>query len=52
MPLDLTALENAVARFDEGLKTLGEHPEDTLMRDGVIQRFEFTYELAHKMLKR
>ncbi len=52
MTLDLTALENAVARFDEGLKTLGEHPEDTLMRDGVIQRFEFTYELAHKMLKR
>jgi nucleotidyltransferase substrate binding protein (TIGR01987 family) len=52
MTLDLTALENAVARFDEGLTVLGERPEDTLVRDGVIQRFEFTYELAHKMLKR
>lgn len=52
MPLDLTALENAVARFAEGLTALGEHPEDTLIRDGVIQRFEFTYELTHKMLKR
>jgi nucleotidyltransferase substrate binding protein (TIGR01987 family) len=25
---------------------------DTQIRDGLIQRFEFTYELAHKMLKR
>jgi len=52
MSLDLTSLENAVARLDEGLTTLGGRPEDSLIRDGVIQRFEFTYELAHKMLKR
>ena len=25
---------------------------DTQIRDGLIQRFEFTYEISHKMLKR
>jgi nucleotidyltransferase substrate binding protein (TIGR01987 family) len=52
MALDLTSLENALTRFSEGLEMLKESPEDTLIRDGVIQRFEFTYELSHKMLKR
>ena len=27
-------------------------PENTLLRDGVIQRFEFTYELSHRTLRR
>jgi len=25
---------------------------DTQIRDGLIQRFEFTYEISHKMIKR
>jgi nucleotidyltransferase substrate binding protein (TIGR01987 family) len=27
-------------------------PKDEQVRDGLIQRFEFTYELSHRMLKR
>jgi nucleotidyltransferase substrate binding protein (TIGR01987 family) len=52
MPLDLTPLVNALARFEEGLDALAQDPNNTLIRDGVIQRFEFSYELSHKMLKR
>jgi nucleotidyltransferase substrate binding protein (TIGR01987 family) len=52
MPLDLTPLENAVARLREGLARTAVEPADTQLRDGLIQRFEFTYELSHKMLKR
>jgi nucleotidyltransferase substrate binding protein (TIGR01987 family) len=52
MPLDLTPLENAVARLREGLARSQAEPGDTQLRDGLIQRFEFTYELSHKMLKR
>jgi nucleotidyltransferase substrate binding protein (TIGR01987 family) len=52
MPLDLTAFQNAVTRLAEGLEALRANPGDALIRDGAIQRFEFTYELAHKMLKR
>lgn len=52
MPLDLTPLENAVARLREGLARSAAEPTDTQLRDGLIQRFEFTYELSHKMLKR
>ena len=50
--LDLTSFTKAIDRFSEGLDVLREQPDDTLIRDGVIQRFEFTYELAHKTLKR
>lgn len=40
----LAQLEVAVARYQAA-------PEDTLYRDGLIQRFEFTVELAWKSLK-
>ncbi|MBF0180067.1 MAG: nucleotidyltransferase substrate binding protein [Magnetococcales bacterium] len=49
---DLTSLANAVERFAEGLEVLRRQPDDALIRDGVIQRFEFTYEQAHKALRR
>ena len=29
-----------------------QEPADEQLRDGLIQRFEFTYELSHKMLRR
>lgn len=52
MPLDFSPLANAVARLDEGLARFRTDESDTQIRDGLIQRFEFTYDLAHKMLRR
>jgi len=50
--LDLTALRNAITRLQEGLFRYEQDISDTQIRDGLIQRFEFTYELSHKTLKR
>jgi len=50
--LDLTPLTNAVQRLDEGFARYQQDTTDTQIRDGLIQRFEFTYEISHKMLKR
>ena len=51
MPLDITPLVNAIDRLREGLtRHIGE-PADDQLRDGLIQRFEFTYELCHRMLQ-
>ncbi|PHS24958.1 MAG: nucleotidyltransferase [Methylophaga sp.] len=52
MSLDYSSLENAIKRLKEGLNAIDKNPENSLYRDAVIQRFEFTYELSHKMLKR
>lgn len=52
MTLDLTPLANAIKRLHEGLDGYNRDRGDTLVRDGLVQRFEFTYEIAHKMLKR
>lgn len=48
----MTALERAIERLDEGWKRYQQDSNDTQIRDGLIQRFEFTYEISHKMLKR
>jgi nucleotidyltransferase substrate binding protein (TIGR01987 family) len=50
--LDLTPLGNAVNRLAEGLARYEKDITDTQIRDGLIQRFEFSYEISHKMLKR
>ncbi|MDP3578926.1 nucleotidyltransferase substrate binding protein [Methyloversatilis sp.] len=50
--LDLRPLANAIQRLDEGLVRYRQDVTDTQIRDGLIQRFEFTYEISHKMLKR
>ena len=50
--LDLTALANAVRRLREGLERCDREPADEQLRDGLIQRFEFSYELSHKTLRR
>ena len=52
MKLDTTSLGNAVRRLREGLARSDREPADEQIRDGLIQRFEFTYELSHKMLRR
>jgi len=50
--LDIRSFEKAVDRLREGFDRYQRDTTDTQIRDGLIQRFEFTYELSHKMLKR
>ena len=50
--LDISAFEKAIDRLQEGLARYQRDTTDTQIRDGLIQRFEFSYELSHKMLKR
>lgn len=52
MALDLSSLSNAVQRLREGLARYERERGDEQIRDGLIRRFEFTYELSHKMLRR
>lgn len=52
MKLDLSSLQKALAALDRALARFATTPEDEELRDACIQRFEFTYELAWKMLKR
>jgi nucleotidyltransferase substrate binding protein (TIGR01987 family) len=49
---DLEPLRLALARLEEGWNRYNRDRSDTQIRDGLIQRFEFTYELAHKTLRR
>ena len=50
--LDLSALTNALNRLIEGNDRYLKDINDTQIRDGLIQRYEFTYEISHKILKR
>jgi nucleotidyltransferase substrate binding protein (TIGR01987 family) len=50
--LNLTPLKNAIDRLAEGLARYEQDITDTQIRDGLIQRFEFTYEISHKLLNR
>lgn len=50
--LDLSSFSRAIARLDEGWSEYRRDTARTIIRDGLIQRFEFTYEIAHKTLKR
>jgi nucleotidyltransferase substrate binding protein (TIGR01987 family) len=50
--LDLSPLQRAIDRLDEGWQRYQHDITDAQIRDGLIQRFEFTYEISHKMLKR
>ena len=51
-PVDLSFLQKAIARLDAGLTRYRQDIHDEQIRDGLIQRFEFTYEISHKTLKR
>lgn len=50
--LDFSPLGKAIERLREGLDALKREPENTLYRDAVIQRFEFTYGLCASLLRR
>jgi nucleotidyltransferase substrate binding protein (TIGR01987 family) len=50
--LDLSGFVNAIERLREGLERHRREPADEMLWDGLIQLFEFTYELGHRMLRR
>jgi nucleotidyltransferase substrate binding protein (TIGR01987 family) len=52
MTLDFTPLRKAIVRLDEGLQRYLSEPDDEQIRDGLIKRFEFTYDVAHKSLRK
>ena len=50
--VEIGPFERAIQRLEEGLARYRADTSDTQIRDGLVQRFEFTYELGHKVLKR
>ena len=50
--LDTTSLKNALRQLHDGLKESEQQPHSEIIRDGVIQRFEYSHELALKFIKR
>ncbi len=50
--LNIEPLINAIHRLEEGQARYQKDESDIQIRDGLVQRFEFTYELSHKILKR
>ncbi|MCM1265625.1 MAG: nucleotidyltransferase substrate binding protein [Candidatus Gastranaerophilales bacterium] len=50
--IDLTPFEKALATLDEIIIRYDKENHDNAIRDAVIQRFEYTYSLAIKMLVR
>ncbi len=48
----IAPFERAIKRLEEGLVRYRSDTTDTLVRDGLIHRFKFTYGLGHKILKR
>lgn len=50
--LNISNFERAIARLEEAIAEYEQNTTKTVVRDGLIQRFEFTYEIAHKTLKR
>lgn len=52
MKLDLSSLKRALASLERGIVRSVAAAADEELRDAVIQRFEYCYELSWKMLKR
>ncbi len=50
--LDLTPLQKALDSLAFAINRTEREKTDDMLRDSVIQRFEYTYELCWKMLKR
>lgn len=50
--LDFTALENSLQRLGKVVEIYKKNPQDTIVRDSLIQRFEFTYSITLKTLRK
>lgn len=52
MKLDFSSMKKAIKSLGRAIARTQKAPADEELRDAVIQRFEYTYELAWKMMKR
>jgi nucleotidyltransferase substrate binding protein (TIGR01987 family) len=52
MEINISPLERAIGRLEEAVLVYQQDTSQSLIRDGLVQRFEFTYDIAHKMLRR
>jgi nucleotidyltransferase substrate binding protein (TIGR01987 family) len=52
MELDTSALERAIGRLEEAVTAYQTDTSQSLIRDGLVQRFEFTYEISQRLLRR
>ena len=52
MKLDLTSLQKALSTLDKAIKRYESDPTDEDIRDTVIKRFEYSWDLCWKMIKR
>ena len=50
--LDLTSFKKAIDSIEEFSLALKKNPDITAIEAGIIQAFEYTFELSRKMLKR
>ena len=50
--LDITSFENALNSLKEVIKVYNSDDTNLITRDSMIQRFEYTYSIALKMIKR
>ena len=50
--VSVTFLEKALRTLEEAIVEYEKSPQNLLIRDGVIQRFEYSYELAIKTIQR
>ena len=51
MKLDLSSLDKGIKALIRALEEYEKNPNE-FVKDSCIQRFEFTYELSHKFIKR
>ena len=52
MNIDISPLGRAIDRLREAMEVYGQDTTQSIIRDGLVQRFEFTYEICHKLLRR
>ena len=52
MIIDVTPLAKASAQLNSAIEEQAREPERLLLRAGLIQTFEYTFELSHKMIRR
>jgi len=52
MIIDLSSFKQALDRLNEILERYSRESQDLAVQDSVVQRFEYTYELTYKTLKR